>query len=136
MIGELGCIIRRGVNHVTAFAIKARAGEIESLPNSVRSTIVLLCEQFLALQKMIKMLDKTILATSGQGEQIKLLQTIPGDGPNPASAVVATIGDPNRFQSGRDFAALIGLVPLNKSSGGKERLGRITKMGTRTCDDS
>lgn len=61
----------------------------------------------------------------------RLLQTIPGVGPITASAIVATVGEPQRFKSGRDFAALIGLTPLNKSSGGKERLGRITKMGDK-----
>ena len=131
LIGEFGCTIRRGVNHVTAFAIEARAGTLASVPDSVRTTIVLLCEQFLALQERIGMLDKMILAASRQDERVKLLQTIPGVGPITASAVVATIGDPGRFQSGRDFAAWIGLTPLNTSSGGKERLGRITKMGDR-----
>ncbi len=131
LIGEFGCIIRRGVNHVTSFAIEARTGELASLPNSVRSTIALLCEQFLALHERIGMLEKMIQAASRKDERVKLLQTIPGVGPITASAVVATIGDPERFKSGRDFAAWIGLTPLNKSSGGKERLGRITKMGDR-----
>lgn len=131
LIGEFGCIIRRGVNHVTSFAIEARAGKLASLPDSVRTTIVLLCEQFLALQERIGMLEKMIFAASRQDERVRLLQTIPGVGPITASAVVATVGDPGRFKSGRDFAAWIGLTPLNKSSGGKERLGRITKMGDK-----
>jgi transposase len=72
-----------------------------------------------------------IFAASRKDERVKLLQTIPGVGPITASAVVATIGGPERFKSGRDLAAWIGLTPLNKSSGGKERLGRITKMGDK-----
>jgi len=55
----------------------------------------------------------------------------PGIGPITASAIVATIGEPQRFKIGRDFAAWIGLTPLNKSSGDKERLGRISKMGDK-----
>lgn len=131
LVGEFGCIIRRGVNYVASFAIEAKAGTMISVPESVRTTIVLLCEQFLALQERIGTLDKMIQAVSRQDERVKLLQTIPGVGPITASAVVATVGDPRRFRCGRDLAAWIGLTPLNKSSGGKERLGRITKMEDR-----
>jgi transposase len=60
------------------------------------------------------------------------LLTIPGVGPITASAILAGVPDINGFRSGRDFAAWLGLVPRQTSSGGKERLGRITKMGDRT----
>ena len=60
---------------------------------------------------------------------IARLQTIPGVGPITASAIAATIGSARQFKSGRDLAAWLGLTPLNRSSGGKERLGRISKMG-------
>ena len=59
------------------------------------------------------------------------LMRMPGIGPITASAVVATIGDAKQFETGRDLAAWPGLTPLNKSSGGKERIGRITKKGDR-----
>jgi transposase len=59
------------------------------------------------------------------------LATIPGIGPVTASAIVASITDPSMFNSGREFAAFLGLVPRQSSSGGKERLGRISKMGDR-----
>jgi transposase len=59
--------------------------------------------------------------------------TIPGVGPVTASAIVATIQDARAFASGREFAAFLGLTPRQNSSGGKERLGRITKMGAGTC---
>ena len=62
---------------------------------------------------------------------MKLLETIPGIGTVNASAIVATIGSGEQFKTGRDFAAWVGLTPLNKSSGGKERLGRISKMGNQ-----
>ncbi len=60
-----------------------------------------------------------------------LLRTIPGVGPVTASAIVATAGDGHQFRNGREFAAWLGLTPINRSSGGKERLGRISKMGDR-----
>ncbi len=63
--------------------------------------------------------------------RIALLQTIPGIGPITASAIVASIGSAEQFRSGRDFAAWLGLTPINRSTGGKERLGRISKMGDR-----
>ena len=59
------------------------------------------------------------------------MTTIPGVGPVIATAVVATVGEAASFASGREFAAFIGLTPRLRSSGGKERLGRITKMGDR-----
>jgi len=74
---------------------------------------------------------KATLVAHLPNQRIKLLQTIPGIGPVNASALVATIGDARQFKSGRDLAAWIGLTPLNKSSGGKERLGRISRMGDR-----
>ncbi len=58
-----------------------------------------------------------------------LLRTIPGVGAVTASAIIASIGDGHQFSNGREFAAWLGLTPANKSSGGKEKLGRITKMG-------
>jgi len=61
--------------------------------------------------------------------RVRLLQTIPGVGAVTASALAASVGDGRQFRNGREFAAWLGLTPANKSSGGKERLGRITKMG-------
>ena len=69
---------------------------------------------------------------ANDAERVILLRTIPGVGPVTASAIVATVGDAKQFKNGRQFAAWLGLTPpLNLSSGGKERLGRITKMGDR-----
>ena len=59
------------------------------------------------------------------------LATIPGIGPVTATALAASVTDPSQFRSGRQFAAWLGLTPRQSSSGGKERLGRITKMGDR-----
>lgn len=66
-----------------------------------------------------------------QDPRVMLLRTIPGVGPVTASAIVPTTGDASQFKSGREFAAWLGLTPLNQSSGGKERLGRITKVAER-----
>jgi transposase len=62
-------------------------------------------------------------------DRARRLATIPGIGPVGATALAASVGDPAQFRSGRQFAAWLGLTPRQRSSGGKERLGRITKMG-------
>src|SRR5580704_10499644 len=64
-------------------------------------------------------------------EASRRLDEIPGVGPALATALVASVADPGAFQSGRDFSAWIGLVPKQNSSGGKEKLGNITKQGDR-----
>jgi len=66
---------------------------------------------------------------------VRLLRTTPGVGAVTASAIIASIGDGHQFSNGREFAAWLGLTPANKSSGGKEKLGRITiPLGTLPCN--
>jgi transposase len=79
----------------------------------------------------IDALDEAIAASVKADETAKRLMTIPGVGPVTAAAIVATIQDAGAFASGREFAAFLGLTPRQNSSEGKERLGRITKMGDR-----
>ena len=131
LIGEFGCIVAKGLNHITAFAEALRSGEGPSLLATAQDVIVSLCEQLLALHQRIRMLEKKIFAASRKDARVRLLETIPGIGPVTASAIVATVGTPDQFRTGRAFAAWLGLTPLNRSSGGKERLGRISKMGDR-----
>lgn len=75
--------------------------------------------------------DRSILALQRTDEVARRLSTIPGVGPVGATALAASVADPNQFRSGREFAAWLGLTPSQNSSGGKDRLGRITKMGDR-----
>src|SRR5262244_2281244 len=72
-----------------------------------------------------------IMAWHRSNETSKRLDAIPGVGPALATALVASIGDPRAFRSGRDFSAWIGLVPKQNSSGGRDRLGNISKRGDR-----
>ena len=81
------------------------------------------------MKEQIKAVETEILAWHRGNEASRRLETIPGVGPIIASALAATIADPSVFKSGRQLAAWIGLVPGQNSSGGKERLGRITKQG-------
>lgn len=76
-------------------------------------------------------MEKELLTWHRSNEVSQRLQTIPGVGIISAIALAASVTDPTRFRSGRQFAASLGLTPLQHSSGGKERLGRISRMGDR-----
>lgn len=131
LLAEFGITLPRGVDHLRHFAREMQAGELLDIPETAEDVIALLCDQLIDLDKRVSQLDKAIAAEAGKDERVELLQTIPGIGPVTASAIVSTIGSGRQFRSARDFAAWIGLTPLNKSSGGKEALGRISRMGDR-----
>jgi len=83
------------------------------------------------VQTQINGLDKRVTQAHRANADSKRLETIPGFGVILSTAVVATMTDPKAFRTGREFAAWIGLVPRQNSTGGKERLGSITKQGNR-----
>lgn len=108
-------------------------GEIV-VPECVRGALASLCRQIDALDEEIEAIDKQIATQVKADPTARRLTSIPGIGPITASAILATVQDANTFASGREFAAFLGLTPRQNSSGGKERLGSITKMGDRvTC---
>src|SRR5207245_6233032 len=84
-----------------------------------------------AMQTMIGSIEKRIIAQHRASEESKRVATVPGIGTLGASAITATVTDPSAFRSGRDFAAWIGLVPRQDSTGGKQKLGPISKQGDR-----
>jgi transposase len=88
-----------------------------------------LAEQAIEAQTRIRQLERELLAWYRSNDLARRIATVPGVGVLGASASAATVTDPNQFRSGRQFAAWLGLTPLNNSSGGKERVGRISKMG-------
>lgn len=92
---------------------------------------MLLAEQLHALALRIQTLDRLLLAWHRQDQASQRLATIPGVGVISATALAASVTDPAAFRSGREFSASLGLVPRQNSSGGKDRLGRISKMGDR-----
>ena len=105
-------------------------GEIV-VPDCVRGALRSLVGQIDALDEAIGAIDRELAASVKADETAKRLMTIPGVGPVTASAIVATVQDASAFASGREFAAFLGLTPRQNSTGGKTRLGRITKMGDR-----
>ncbi len=92
---------------------------------------MLMAEQLHALVMQIQALNRRLLVWHRQNEDSQRLATIPGVGVISATALAASVTDPSQFRSGREFAASLGLVPRQNSSGGKDRLGRISKMGNR-----
>lgn len=129
LIGEFGHIVRKGPDHIRRFAEGVKRGDGSYLPDIARDVVASLCDQLVILHRRIGLLEKRIFAASRKDERVKLLLTIPGIGPVTASAIIATVGTPDQFRTGREFAAWVGLTPMNRSSGGKERLGKISKMG-------
>lgn len=109
--------------------LKALHERQEELPVHARSALHSLASQLRALKSEIDRLEAQILAWHRADETSRRLVTIPGIGPITASAISAAVPDASLFRSGRQFAAWLGLAPRANSSGGKERLGRITKQG-------
>lgn len=105
------------------------AGDNERITEITRRAMLPLVEQYRLLQEQILDLDRQVMAWHRSSEVSRRLATIPGIGPLTASALVASIGEASNFKNGRSLAAFIGLVPKQSSSGGKERLGGISKRG-------
>jgi transposase len=99
------------------------------LPSLARRALAPLVAQLLDLQPRIRALEVELLAWHWQIPESRRLETIPGVGFITATAIAATVADPSHFRSGREFAAWLGLTPRPNASGGKECLGRISKIG-------
>jgi transposase len=128
-LAEFGVVLPQGVRHPIQFAKDCANGGQPNLTEVVDDVIVELCDQLLFLHAKIAHCTRKMARIARQEKRVALLQTIPGVGPITASAIVATVGSGKQFNNGREFSAWLGLTPINKSSGGKERLGRISKMG-------
>ena len=130
-MAELGIIAAKGRNG-TAELLQIIGDMVDDrIPPVARFCLDLLARQYLTLNTEIASIDKRIHAWHRSCEQSRRLEEIPGIGPIVATALVAEIGDWRAFRSGRNLAAWIGLVPKQHSTGGKERLGSITKQGNR-----
>jgi len=130
-LAELGVISAKGRNG-TAELLEVIANQADDrIPAAARLSLAILAGQHAAITTEIKTLEKHIHAWHRSCEESRRLEEIPGVGPIVASALVAEVGDWTAFSSGRSLAAWIGLVPSQHSTGGKERLGRISKQGNR-----
>jgi transposase len=130
-MAELGIISAKGRNG-TAELLRVIANAADDrIPLVARFCLDLLARQYLTIAAEVGAIDKRIHAWHRSCEESRRLEEIPGIGPIVATALVAEIGDWQQFRSGRNLAAWIGLVPKQHSTGGKEKLGSITKQGNR-----
>jgi transposase len=126
---EFGVVASQGAGRVNELVEKARQAGPSVLPDEARFALPTLGEQLDALAARVHALDLRLLAWHRRDAASRRPATIPGVGVITATALSATVTDPAAFLSGREFAAFLGLVPRQNSSGGKARLGRISKMG-------
>jgi transposase len=126
---EFGIIAPQGARRAVELVEQIRQAEVRILPDLARSALLMLADQLDALAAQINALERRLLAWHRQDQASRRLATIPGVGIITATALAATVVDPSAFRSGREFAAFLGLVPRQNSSGGKDRLGRISKKG-------
>ncbi|MEP2983955.1 MAG: IS110 family transposase [Sulfitobacter sp.] len=131
LLGEFGIVIVQGIGSAIKFAKGVLDGDKPGIPEVAIDVLDNLSNQLVALHLRVRRYEMRIRLQAKQDLRVTLLRSIPGVGPVTASAIVATAGDASQFKNGREFAAWLGLTPLNRSSGGKEKLGRITKMGDR-----
>jgi transposase len=130
-LAELGVAAAQGTAGLKELLKIIANDEGERLPVDAHASLVVLAAELQAMQTLIGSLEKRIMAQHRKSEASRRLQTIPGIGVIGATAIAATITDPKTFRSGRDFAAWIGLVPRQDSTGGKRKLGPISKQGDR-----
>ena len=130
-LAEFGLVVHRGVGNVPKLIDLVDDPGSGRLPEA-KSVLDVLAQALKSLGAKISELDREISRRAKIDGLAKRLMTIPGVGPIVATAMVALAPAPETFRRGRDFAAWVGLTPLQHSSGGKERLGRTSKMGERT----
>jgi transposase len=130
-LAEFGIVAPVGRNGVEDLLYVIADPDDERVPAVARECLAALGAELQRVKAQLLEFDRMIMAWHRSNETSRRLDAIPGVGPALATALVASVPDPKIFRSARDFAAWIGLVPKQNSSGGKERLGGVTKQGDR-----
>lgn len=129
-LAEFGVIVAQGPRNILSALQRPDDDEsMTDLPELLRSTLQVLAAQLESLGHGIRELERKLIAWHRSDEISQRLETIPGVGILTATALSASIENPRAFRSGRDLAAFLGLVPRQNSTGGKPRLGSISRMG-------
>ena len=128
-LAEFGIVVAQGIRHVRELIERVFGEEAIDLPALARTALRPLVAQLTELRLQIKTIEKELLAWHRTSQESRRLETIPGVGFITATAIAATVTDPSHFRSSREFSAWLGLTPRQNSSGGKDRLGRVSKMG-------
>jgi len=130
-LAEFGVIAPQGLRNVDRLIAIVRDETDARLPDLARQVLQVLATQIEQIAAAVAALEKQLMAWHKTNPVSQRLATIPGIGPIIATAIAATVAEPSGFRSGREFAAWLGLVPRQNSSGGKTRLGGISKRGNR-----
>jgi len=130
-LSELGVVSAKGRNGTGELLEIIKSDADSRIPLAARAILKVLARQYSAIGAEITSIGESILAWHRSCEPSRRLEEIPGVGPIVATALVAEIGDWQAFKSGRGLAAWIGLVPKQHTTGGKDKLGSITKQGNR-----
>ena len=128
-MAEFGLITAQGLHNVKGLIAIVRDDKDECIPGMARQVLRVIAEQIGELETRIAAIEAQIMAWHKSNPMSQHLATIPGIGPIIATAITATVAEPSEFRSGREFAAWLGLVPRQNSTGGKARLGGISKRG-------
>lgn len=128
-LAELGISIGVGVSQIVRVVRELAEGERSDLPELARFVLESLAKLVCDLAQRLQAIEKKLISWHYKNDLSNRLETIPGVGFVTASALSSIVPDPQAFKSGRHFAAWLGLVPRQNSSGGKARLGRISKQG-------
>lgn len=131
LVAEHGWVARKGLFHARAMMAKIEDPSCP-LPQVARDVFLSLITTIKALDERVAILDREIAQRAREDPAARRLMTIPGVGPLTATALLALAPPPENFRNGRDFAAWLGLTPRQHSTGGKQKLGAISKMGERT----
>jgi transposase len=130
-LAEFGFIVAKGPAHVPHL-LRAIEDPDEPIPEIARPVLQMLIETLHRLDEQIAGLDQEVARRAKVNEMARRLMSVPGVGPVTAVALAALAPPPETFKRGRDFAAWIGLTPLQHSTGGKQKLGATSKRGERT----
>ena len=130
-LAEFGIVTAKGPFHV-AKLVTAIESDRSGIPEMARPILRLLVEQLRSLNERVALLDRELARRAKEDAEAKRLMTIPGIGPITATALAALAPTAQAFKRGRDFAAWLGLTPLQRSTGGKQKLGETSRMGERT----
>ena len=128
-LAEFGIVLAKGIQHALRLVGQLVDGEALDIPSLTNKVLIVLAQQVRDLQARLQDLEKMLKTWFRESDVARRLETIPGIGIITVSALAATVSDLHQFTSGRQFAAWMGLTPRANSSGGKERMGRISKMG-------
>jgi transposase len=129
LMAEFGVVVRKGPQHIDELVAVLDDADEGCIPQLLRDALLEMVGALRALQQRIVRVEKAIVRWGGDNPACRRLITIPGYGPILASAMAAMTIDPGAFASGRHFAASLGLVPRQEGTGGKVRLGPISKRG-------